>query len=66
MSEYGKEPLTAEELVARKGDVAPDATGSPCSGPPTTHSAHRAMLPINDLRPVAGSARSLPDRESRA
>ncbi len=66
MSQYGKQPLTAEEVVARKGDVAPDAMGSPRTGAPITDSAHRSTLPINDLRPIAGSERALPDRESRA
>ncbi len=69
MPEQEKQPLTPEELVARKGDIAPDRNESPCGDPSvskTTPAAQFATLPTNGMRPQADSERTTPHRTPSA
>lgn len=59
MSEQEKQPLTPEELIARKGDNALDRQGSPCDDASMTHDAQHATIHTNGAQPATDTVRTI-------
>jgi len=59
MSEREKQPLTPEELIARKGDDTFERQGSPCGDTSVTFAAQHATIHTNGAQPATDSVRTI-------
>ena len=59
MSEQEKQPLTPEELIARKGDNILDHQESPCGDASVTPTAQHATIHTNGAQPATDSVRTI-------
>ncbi len=58
MSEQEKQPLTPEELIARKGDNILDHQEPPCGDAPVMPTVQHATIHTNGAQPATDSGRA--------